>query len=151
MRKSCYFLTHLLLGYLANIAESSSHFHQITTNVSHVKPAGGYGNHSNSARVIGSNTNYVSTLTTIRRLENIGGISNHWVFVVNTPKTGTGTLQQSFLGSCGCQERSKDSRTPNAAKVSDVHNHFELRGVYADICARRHNAVLRTHHVYNAC
>jgi len=141
------FLIKLVVGFLAIVVESRSHFRQITTNVSHVLPSIGTGNFNNSVRAPGSNTDYVSILPVRRRLDNAAGIANHWIFVVNTPKTGTGTLQQSFLGSCGCQERAKDSKTPNAPKASVVHNHFELRGVYADICAARHNAVLRTHHV----
>lgn len=141
------FLIHVVLGYLAFIVDSRSQFPQITTNVSHVLNSSGTRIFSDSFRAAGSNIDYVPTLAISRRLENNAGISNHWVFVLNTPKTGTGTLQQSFLGSCGCQERAKDSKTPNAPKASGVQNHFELRGVYADICAARHNAVLRTHHV----
>jgi hypothetical protein len=74
-------------------------------------------------------------------------IAKHWVFVVNTPKTGTGTLQQSFLGSCGCLDHAKSPATAPKAAAAEARNHFELRGVFADVCAARDNTVLRAHHV----
>jgi len=63
-----------------------------------------------------------------------GGVKNQWTFVVNTPKSGTGTLQQSFVASSECL----DSKT------------FAMRGVYADVCSHETNVVLRSHHIGSA-
>ena len=68
------------------------------------------------------------------------GMTKQWAFVVNTPKSGTGTLQQSFLQSMGCNEVS-------AGRGVKERETFALRGVYVDVCSRRDNIVVRSHHV----